>query len=77
MYAIFVYILGFVLCLIGNLLDSYNEDDRLGILFWTLNFVLSPFTTPMMIGLLLLLVIGLLINYLTRLLDKTISKILG
>lgn len=70
MYQIAIYIIGFIFCIIANIIFELDDEIPMLVCFW----ILSVITVPIAIFILMLYLIGILINAITKAIRKAIRK---
>lgn len=75
MYLIAMYIIGFVLCIIGNLIDRHSGETNGMVLLLVALWMVSPIAVPLVFFIGFLCGVGALMKYLTKRLEKSISQI--
>jgi hypothetical protein len=74
MSLIVVYIIGLLMAIIGNVADKNCGKGEMGIPFFVLLWVASPFVVPIVIFIGFLCLVGLLIKWITGLIEKELVK---
>jgi hypothetical protein len=70
-----VYLIGLILCIVARAIDiELDYMEGRGAVFFTLVFVISPISVPFILFFGLILIIGLVINYISNKLAKLFSN---
>ena len=74
MYFIITYLTGFALAIILGVVDMHTEGEKVGIAANVILWIGSPFIVPVVAVIGILCVIGFVMNYLVKQLEKALYQ---